>query len=151
LSADGRTAVSGSGDRTVRVWDLAEGRCTAALEGHKYGVLSVALSADGRTAVSGSADRTVRVWDLASGRCISSHAAESEEALRAWKSADRGLDSTVAEDLYGLTLRDTPSGDILVRFPGSFSSSACSADGRHVVAGDGRGGVYILRLHTRRS
>jgi hypothetical protein len=58
---------------------------------------------------------------------------------------------TAARESYGLTLRDTISGAILARFPGSFSASACSADGRHVVAGDGGGGVYLLRLNTRRS
>src|SRR5262249_11040150 len=66
LSADGRTAVSGS--KEIRVWDLAQGRCTAILEGHTDWVWGVALSADGRTAVSWSNDKTVRVWDLATGR-----------------------------------------------------------------------------------
>jgi hypothetical protein len=69
LLSDGRAAVSGSYDHTVRVWDLASGRCTAVLQGHTGGVSGVALSLDGRVAVSGSGDRTVRVWDLASGRC----------------------------------------------------------------------------------
>jgi WD40 repeat protein len=70
LSGDGRTAVSGSEDRKVRVWDLVAGRCSALLEGHTGGVGSVALSGDGRTAVSASEDRTVRVWDLGTGRCL---------------------------------------------------------------------------------
>ena len=50
LSGDGRTALSGSCDKTVRVWDLSTGRCTAVLEGHTNRVSSVALSGDGRTA-----------------------------------------------------------------------------------------------------
>ena len=151
LAGDGRTAVSGSDDRTVRVWDLAVGLCTAKLKGHTGNVRSVAVSADGRTAVSGSDDETVRVWDLAGGRCTASHAAGSEEARRAWATADSSLTSTVAIEPYGLTLRDPTSGTILAHFPGSFSSSACSADGRHVVAGDGRGSVYLLTLQARRS
>jgi hypothetical protein len=57
----------------------------------------------------------------------------------------------MAIEPYGLTHRDTTSGAILARFPGSFSDVACSEDGRHVVAGDGRGGVYLLTLHARRS
>jgi hypothetical protein len=54
-----------------------------------------------------------------------------------------------AVEPFGLTLWDTTGGAILARFPGSFSVSACSVDGRYVVAGDGLGGVYLLRLHTR--
>jgi WD40 repeat protein len=79
VSADGRTAVSGSNDNTVRVWDLDSGLCRASLEDHSGNVLSVALSADGRTAVSGSNDNTVRVWDLVSGLCRSTLEGPSEE------------------------------------------------------------------------
>jgi small GTP-binding protein len=63
-------AVSGSVDKTVRVWNLEEGRCNATLEGHSDSVWGVAVTADGLRAVSGSDDNTVRVWDLKKGRCI---------------------------------------------------------------------------------
>jgi WD40 repeat protein len=69
VSPDGKRVVSGSDDKTVRVWDLASGRCEATLEGHGDRVCSVAVSPDGKRVVSGSGDKTVRVWDLASGRC----------------------------------------------------------------------------------
>ena len=77
VTADGRTAVSGSDDKTVRVWDLASGQART-LEGHGGVVNAVAVTADGRTAVSGSDDRTVRVWDLASGeaRTLEGHGGE---------------------------------------------------------------------------
>ena len=65
VSADGRTAVSGGDDGTVRVWDLAGTAAPRVLTGHDRWVRAVAVSADGRTAVSGGDDGTVRVWDLA--------------------------------------------------------------------------------------
>jgi small GTP-binding protein len=61
--------VSGSGDKTVRIWEVASGRCEAVLQGHTDEVLSVSWSGDGRRVASGSGDKTVRVWDIASGRC----------------------------------------------------------------------------------
>jgi len=65
LSGDGWRAVSGSGDESVRVWDLKMRTCVATLTGHGGWVKSVALSRDGRRAVSGSNnDEGVRVWDL---------------------------------------------------------------------------------------
>ena len=68
---DGRTVVvSGSVDRTVRVWDAATGAPLAdPFTGHTGAVNAVAVGQlDGRTVVvSGSDDRTVRVWDAATG------------------------------------------------------------------------------------
>jgi WD40 repeat protein len=146
VTADGR-AVSWSGDRTARVWDLSSGQCTAVLQGHTGGVRGVAVTADGR-AVSCSDDGTARVWDLSSGRCTATYPEQSEEARTIKAMAHAGPRLALIEP-HGLTLRSTADGAVLARFPGTFSVSACSSDGRHVVAGDGRGGVYILRLHIR--
>jgi len=65
--------VSGSDDRTVRVWDAATGRPVGdPFTGHTDWVTAVAVGQlDGRTVVvSGSSDRTVRVWDAATGRPV---------------------------------------------------------------------------------
>jgi len=64
FSSDVPTLASGSGDRTVRLWDVETGACARTLEGHGNGVRSVSFSPDGRTLASGSADRTARVWLL---------------------------------------------------------------------------------------
>ena len=47
VSADGRRAVSGGDDGTVRVWDLDTGAPLHTLTGHQGGVRAVAISADG--------------------------------------------------------------------------------------------------------
>jgi hypothetical protein len=72
VSPDGRFIVSGSDDRTVKVWELESGRLLRSLEGHTDGVRAVAVSPDGRFIVSGSSDRTVKVWELESGRLLRS-------------------------------------------------------------------------------
>ncbi|MFE3205605.1 hypothetical protein ACFXKZ_47520, partial [Embleya sp. NPDC059237] len=64
-------AVTGSGDCTVRVWDLTTGQPHGEpLTGHTEWVNAVACAVVGGrpVAVTGSDDRTVRVWDLTSGR-----------------------------------------------------------------------------------
>ena len=68
LSADGRRALSGSRDQTVRLWDTATGQELKHFEGHTEPVNSVAFSADGRRALSGSLDKTVRLWDTETGQ-----------------------------------------------------------------------------------
>lgn len=70
ISRDGGVAITGSGDRTVRVWDLRAGSCLQVLEGHSDLVESVALTPDGSTVLSGGRDKTVRVWHVATGDCL---------------------------------------------------------------------------------
>lgn len=78
----GRLLCTGCGDGLVRVWNVASGVCTRALEGHAGAVLALtATEVDGSTLLfSGSRDGTVRVWDADSGflckRTIRRHADE---------------------------------------------------------------------------
>jgi len=69
VTPDGKTIVSGSGDRTLKVWDLETGRCKATLKGHTSAIWGVAVTPDGKTVVSTSLDTTLKVWDLETGRC----------------------------------------------------------------------------------
>jgi WD40 repeat protein len=62
---DGRL-VSGSSDRTIRLWDPKAGVETARLEGHSLGVTALCVLPDGRLA-SGAGDNTIRLWDLTTG------------------------------------------------------------------------------------
>ena len=64
FSPDGTRIVSGSQDKTVRVWDTERGvQIGSPLQGHTSYVTSVAFSPDGTRLVSGSDDNTVRVWN----------------------------------------------------------------------------------------
>ena len=64
FSPDGKRVLSGSGDETLRLWDVETGQQVRCLKGHTGCVNSVAFSPDGKRALSGSADRTVRLWQL---------------------------------------------------------------------------------------
>ena len=64
ITPDGRRAVSGGGDFTVRVWDLAGAAPPIVLSDLTQSVWALAVSADGQRIVSGGNDETVRVWDL---------------------------------------------------------------------------------------
>jgi hypothetical protein len=67
VTPDGKRAVSASGDKTLKVWDLESGVALRTLEGHSDRVAAVAVTPDGKRAVSASGDKTLKVWDLDSG------------------------------------------------------------------------------------
>jgi hypothetical protein len=76
LLPDGRLA-SGSGDHTIKLWDLASGHCTATLAGHSEWVNPLALLPGGRLA-SGAGSHTIKLWDLVSGHCTATLMGHSE-------------------------------------------------------------------------
>ncbi|CAK0805164.1 unnamed protein product [Prorocentrum cordatum] len=63
------TALSGSEDNTLKLWELSTGRCLRTLEGHTDEVMCVtAHGKDG--ALSGSQDKALKLWELSTGRCL---------------------------------------------------------------------------------
>jgi WD40 repeat protein len=66
LSPDGKALATASGDRTVRLWDIASRRELATLKGHTAAITGVAFASDGRTLASTSNDKTVKLWNIAS-------------------------------------------------------------------------------------
>lgn len=70
FSPDCKQVVSGSRDRTVRLWDVVTGAGLQTLEGHLDSVNSVPFSPDVKQVVSGSFDKTVRLWDAVMGAAL---------------------------------------------------------------------------------
>jgi WD40 repeat protein len=69
--SDGHRIVSGSLDKTLRLWDADTGRLIGdPLTGHTTEIFSVALSPGGHRLVSGGGDGTVRLWDADTGRLL---------------------------------------------------------------------------------
>jgi hypothetical protein len=63
FTPDGRSLVSVSTDRTVRLWEVASGRQVRELAGHRWRCDVVAVTPDGRAVLSGGADGCIRVQD----------------------------------------------------------------------------------------
>ena len=71
FSCDGLKVFSGSDDRTVVYWDMAEGRPASTLIGHQdYVRCGAVVPSTDSLFLSGSYDHTVRLWDTRSGNCV---------------------------------------------------------------------------------
>jgi WD40 repeat protein len=136
VSADGRRAVSCSGDRTLKVWDLESGRELRTLAGHFGDVNGVALAMDGRRVVSASGDGTLKVWDLESGRELRTLAGHSDSVNGVAVSADgrRALSASSDQTLKAWDLEKGRELHTLAGHSDSVDGVALSADGRRAVS-----------------
>jgi WD40 repeat protein len=69
FSSDGRSLVSGSDDKTVKLWDVQTGGTIQTFSGHNKLVHCVSISMDSAKIASGSFDDTIRVWNVQTGEC----------------------------------------------------------------------------------
>ncbi len=78
LSKDRKILVSGSKDKTIKIWHLKTGELISTLKGHKDGVCAVALSKNEQIIASGSADKTIKLWHLETGELLSTFTGHSD-------------------------------------------------------------------------
>ncbi|MBD2613623.1 hypothetical protein H6G94_20470 [Nostoc punctiforme FACHB-252] len=70
ISPNGQTLISGSGDKTIKIWDLKT-KEKICIRTHDFDYpTSLAISPDGQTFVSESGNNIIQVWKLDTGREI---------------------------------------------------------------------------------
>jgi WD40 repeat protein len=68
ISYSGRTLISGSQDKTIKFWDLAERKLIRTfgkgVNGHSRPVIALALTPDNQTLISCDGDNSLKIWDV---------------------------------------------------------------------------------------
>ena len=137
IAPDGRTAASGSRDRTVRIFGLEESGFRHVCAGHRGGVFDVAFSSDGSRLVSAGGDDRLLVWDVRVGALVGELAGHRDTVHAAAFAPGLPLVFSGSEDT-SVALWDTASGERLRTFD-AHTDAVCaidvSADGRFLATG----------------
>jgi WD40 repeat protein len=68
VTPNGKQIISGSWDKTIKVWNLETGKELDTLTGHTDSVQAVVVTPDGQRIISGSWDNSLKVWSLEKGK-----------------------------------------------------------------------------------
>ncbi|MCY3018777.1 MAG: serine/threonine protein kinase [Planctomycetota bacterium] len=145
FSPDGKLALSGSRDKTLKLWEVKTGRELRTFSGHTSWVKSIAFSPDGKLALSGSGDKTLKLWDVRTGRELRTFSGHTDSITSVAFAPDGALVLSATFDGV-LKLMDVGTGRELRTFSGGNDQSLCvafSADGKLALAG---GMYHRLRL-----
>ena len=139
ISPDGKYIVSGSGDKTIKIWDFKTGMCLNTLEGNEDSIDTVAISPDGKYIVSGSEDKTIKIWDIKTGECLNTLEGH-ENFISSVAISPNG--EYIVSGSWDNTVKiwDIKTGECLNTLKGhsgSVYSIAISPDGKYIVSGDG--------------
>ncbi len=143
---DGRRIISGSVDRTVRIFDVETGEQVALLGAHDDDVSALAVAADGRRALSAAAEGDVRLWDLEAGALVGVIVSGEGASIRGLALSPDGRLGIVAREDEVTTVWDLDARAALRTLDdgqGITVAVAFSPDGRRVLTG---GADAVLRL-----
>ena len=150
VTPDGKTAVSGSYDKTLKLWDLATRRCRVTFKGHTQEVNDVAVTPDGKMVVSGSDDKTLKVWDLETDQCCATLKGHMDLVGRVTVSPDGRMVVSGSNDRT-LKVWDLETGQCRATFEGHTDTVldvAVTPDGKTVVSGSADKTLRVWDLET---
>ncbi|MGB3493050.1 MAG: NB-ARC domain-containing protein [Elainellaceae cyanobacterium] len=147
----GSRVISGSHDRTVKVWDMTSKAALLTPEGHSSTVCSVSISADGSRAISGSNDSTIKVWDVTSGAVLRTLESHRDAVVSVSISADGSRAISGSNDST-IKVWDVTSGAVLRTLEShrdAVASVSISADGSRAISGSNDDTIKVWNVTSR--
>jgi len=152
-SPDGQYIVSGSYDRTIRIWDVETGAGVGEpLRGHIGAVCSVGCSPDGQHITSGSDDSTIRIWDVGTGTAVGMPLKGHSGGVRFVAYSPNGRHIASGSDDGTIRIWDAKTGAVVGKPLRGHSSRvwsvAFSPDGQHIVSGSRDRTIRVWNANT---
>lgn len=134
FSPDDQYIVTGSNDRSIRIWRAADGQLIGTLGGHASGVKVMEFSPLGSHLASGSRDGKLKIWDWQAGRevmTLPGHAitltdlawspdgtklasSGRDNRIRIWDAASGAELQTFTDEKWVRTVAWSPDGSLLL-------------------------------------
>jgi WD40 repeat protein len=149
ITPDGAQAISGSADKTLKVWDLKSGRDVLTLTGHRSSVTAVTVTPDGALAISGSNDWKLRIWALKAGqvRTLSGHKGRVT-AVAVTPDGTQAISGSYDKTLKVWDLKTGQEVRTLSGHEGRITTVALTPDGAQAISGSDDNTLKIWDLKT---
>jgi serine/threonine-protein kinase len=159
FSADGKLLITGSNDKTVRVWDGSTGEALGGFdEAHDGAVTAVAVTRDGKYVLSASDDATVRVWDLATRKRVGLYKGhttpvravavtpDGKYAFSAAGASDTGQSADRDVRMWEVKTASDAAGRPFTGHDGRISQLSVSRDGKRLLGAGSSKNAWVWEL-----
>jgi len=150
ITADGKTLVSGSGDGTIKIWDVAANRERESLPAFAPNLQALAVSPDGKTFATATSGRVADIWDMETFKLNAELAGHHGQVTALAYSPDGATLAVAAGDRFKageLKIWDMAAARKGIRgisFKLRLWDAAYAADGKHVAVAGGDGAAQIV-------
>jgi WD40 repeat protein len=147
--------VSGSYDKTIKIWNGKTGELLETLEGHPKGVVSVSWNHDSSKILSGSEDGTINIWNgMTFGWLMTLKAGASLYSVSWNHDCSRISSASSSDDIHGIRLRtwnavtgDVPFPDLLLNSK-KIGCVSWNHDGSQLLSGTQENNIKIWNAFT---
>ncbi len=150
FSHDGAFIISGSEDKTIKLWEVSSGRELRTYNGHQKEVNDVLFAPNDEQLISASRDGHIYFWNVLTGNIIKSYKQPDENILRLALSPN-GYYLAVGSTGGHINVYDTRLDSIIYSVEGSYRARDnvfINANGTKLIAGLDNRKVKVYELST---